>query len=30
VTMEAGPASAADQSLWRDWLTAPEAAESEE
>jgi exodeoxyribonuclease-5 len=30
VTMEAGPASAADQSLWRDWLTAPDAAESEE
>jgi exodeoxyribonuclease-5 len=26
VTMEAGPASAADQTLWRDWLTGPDAA----
>jgi exodeoxyribonuclease-5 len=24
VTMEAGPASAADQALWRDWLTGPD------
>jgi exodeoxyribonuclease-5 len=24
VTMEAGPSSAADQTLWREWLTSPE------
>ncbi len=26
VTMEAGPASTADQTLWRDWLTDPDSA----
>jgi len=26
VTMEAGPASAGDQTLWRDWLTGPDTA----
>jgi len=26
VTMEAGPASPADQTLWREWLTGPESA----